>query len=106
MNASDRHFALLEELKSEKNDNKKKRICIKDIGLVDKFNKECIREYGKLPKSYPSFKTLAILYEKEGDYKSAIKVCQEAIRAGYPQNGTQGGMEARIKKLHVKEGKK
>ena len=99
----DQHFALLDALRSEKDPQRQKTICINDIALVDQFNKEYINEYGKpLPKSYPSFKKLAVIYEKEGDYLEAINVCKKAIAAGYKQDGTQGGMPARMKKLKEK----
>lgn len=104
MNAMDQHFALLDTLRSEKDTQRQKTICISDIALVDQFNREYIREYGKpLPKSYPSFKKLAVIYEKEGNYTEAIEVCRKAIAAGYKQDGTQGGMSARMNKLKEKQ---
>lgn len=106
MNTMDRHFALLDDLKQEKNPDKQEKICLEDIGLADRFNQEWLQQHGKpLPKSYPSFKKLAVIYEKAGKFDEAIEVCKKAIAAGYKQDGTQGGMAARVRKLKEKKEK-
>ena len=122
------HFALLEQISQTKDPNIKKALCLQDIALVPEFCKEWIMdvdqraehsmmmdrligethplEYYKkkmahmytLPR-YPSFKTLAIIYEREGDYESAINICKDAIAAGFEDDGTKGGMIARLQKL-------
>lgn len=110
MTVADHHFELLAALKEEKDPQRIKEICLEDIALAKEFARFCRKEYGKdtpLPPSYPSFKKLAILYEREKNYDAAMKVCKKAIAAGFPKDGTQGGMAARIEKLQLKkEGKK
>lgn len=127
----DLHFKLLDKIKSAKDSETKKRLCIQDVKLFPKFKREWLKQARELIKSlkesdkltnkkhlpgyysrklseqsripnYPAFKALAIIYEKEGDYKSAIKVCKDAIRTGQANDGTQGGMRERIKKLEAK----
>lgn len=118
----DRHFALIEALKMEKNPERQEKICLEDIALVADFNREWINTAEKeasilglkgtarknhmaLPRSYPAFKKLAVIYEKAGKYDEAIEVCKKAIAAGYKQDGTEGGMTARVKKLKEKKAK-
>lgn len=79
------------------------KLCEDDISLAEKI-KEYFEEwneiqgYKKIP-SYPSFKTLAQLYEKMEDYYSAINVCISSIKLGYVSDGTKGGMQGRLAKL-------
>ena len=123
-----KHFELLEKIQQEKDTEKKKKLCLEDIALLPKFRKELIKqadegavesmkmghligekfplEYYKEKRksmyqmpSYPSFKALAIIYEKEGDYLSAIKICKDAIREGFEDDRTKSGMTGRIQKL-------
>ena len=54
--------------------------------------------------SFPTFKRLAIIYEKQKDYDSAIAVCQQAIELGYSDDGTDGQMPGRIARLLRKAG--
>lgn len=125
------HFELLERIRAEKDPEKKKLLCMNDIELYHDFCNGWVmqvddqkmkrilldRSLGEeqppayyedqfkyqynIPR-YPSFKELAILYEKEGDYKSAIGVCKEAIEVGQADDGTKGGMAARIERLKKK----
>ena len=53
----------------------------------------------------PSFQRLAIIYEKQGRYKEAIKICQLAINYGL-KDDTKGGFEGRIDRLKKKANKK
>lgn len=129
----DKHFALLEQIKTEKDPEVKKKLCQQDISLYHAFCKEWVKEaeerikgmmktdkmigekhpaeyykgmiekQTKLPH-YPSFKTLAIIYEKERNYTEAIKVCKAAIKAGAIDDGTNGGMTERLEKLEAKKG--
>ncbi len=128
------HFELLEQIRAEKDPEKKKLLCMNDIELYHDFCNGWIMEaddkkisrimfdrrigeehppayYEEKYKSaytlprYSSFKELAILYEKEGDYKSAIDVCKEAIEVGQTNDGTKGGMTARMERLRKKMAK-
>lgn len=52
----------------------------------------------------PPMKMLAMIYEKAGDYSSSAAVCVRAIQAGYPNDGTKGGMRGRLARM-IKRGK-
>lgn len=53
------------------------------------------------PPRFPSFQRLAIIYENQGKYGEAIKVCEKAIENGL-KDGTKTGFEGRIKRLEKK----
>lgn len=55
----------------------------------------------RLPR-IPSFERLAIIYEKQGDYQSAIQLCQKAIVLGL-HDSTKGGFLARKARLEKKQ---
>ena len=127
----DRHYELLELIAQERDPEKKKKLCQEDIALLPAFRKDLVMradetakksmelghmtgethpfEYYKAMRksayimpSYPSFKVLATIYEKEGDYSSAIEVCKAAIQEGFADDKTKGGMAGRIEKLEKK----
>lgn len=50
----------------------------------------------------PSFARLAIIYEKQGRFDEAIKVCDMAISYGVFGDGTKGGFTERRKRLEKK----
>ena len=54
--------------------------------------------------SFPTFKRLAIIYEKQKDYDNAIAVCKRAIELGYVDDGTDGQMPGRVARLMRKAG--
>lgn len=79
-------------------------LCKEDIKLakdVIEFYKKSDKIYGFNDNCYPfdTFKRLAIIYEKQGKYDEAIAVCQQAIKHGIKEDGTEGGMVGRIAKL-------
>ena len=45
----------------------------------------------------------AMIHEKRGEYDKAAAVCVVAIRAGLSDDGTKGGMKARLKRM-IKKG--
>lgn len=97
------HYALLEHIAAAKTEKEKEYLCRKDVSIYPDFCEEWEIQSPKTPiPRYPSFKTLAILYEKSGRIDEAIEICKEAIRAGAVNDGTKGGMEARLKKLQAK----
>lgn len=126
------HFDLIERIAQEKDTEIKKELCHQDIALFPAFCRDSIRmadeaaeesmqmghligekyplEYYKnrvaymyrMPR-YPSFKTLAIIYEKEKEYDKAIKICERAISVGCVDDGTKGGMVERLRKLKTKK---
>ncbi len=105
------------------------KYCKKDIEIFPKFEKaickEFIRDLRKLQSSYPegskeflryeqsikdapnrkhgmpSFKRLAIIYEKQGKFQKAIDISKEAIKLGISDD-TKSGFEGRIERLAKK----
>ena len=79
---------------------KAKEFCIKDIALFPKYEKE-LNEGTASMSSCPSFKQLAIIYEKEGNFEEGIKICKLAIKYKL-SDGTKGNFEGRLLKLQNK----
>lgn len=52
---------------------------------------------------YKPYIILAKVYEKQGHYDKAIATCREAIKKGYTDDGTKGGMRGRIERLEKKQ---
>ena len=75
-------------------------ICKKDINLYENKlkNKSFFKEKDV---RIPSYKRLAIIYEKQGKFEKAIKICQKAINHNLRDN-TKQGFEGRLKKLKKK----
>ena len=67
--------------------------CKKDIEIAEEF----VDEFGEVPR-IPSFKRLAIIYEKQERYADAIAVCDQALEIG-TTDGTKGGFEGRKDRL-------
>ena len=100
----DRHFQLIQliaEKRKAGNDLRAMFYCKQDIDLVPKLNEYWDKMHEERPNIY-SFKFLAMIYEKRGEYDKAIDVCKQAIKLGYSHDGTKGGMKARIEKLKQK----
>ncbi len=79
--------------------------CWKDINkmdtIINEFKKEqSYKDYGTLPRM-PSFERLAIVYEKSGEYKKSLNVCEKAIEYGLTDK-TKGGFEGRISRINKK----
>lgn len=70
--------------------------CKKDIEIADEF----VAEFGEVPR-IPSFKRLAIIYERQERYADAIAVCDQALEIG-TTDGTKGGFEGRKDRLRKK----
>ena len=70
--------------------------CKKDIEIADEF----VAEFGEVPR-IPSFKRLAIIYERQERYADAIAVCDQALDIG-TTDGTKGGFEGRKDRLRKK----
>ena len=77
----------------------KEDIAIANI-IKDYFTEECIirKQEINLP-TYPSYKHLAMIYEKQERYDFAIETCINAIKLGFLRDGTTGGMQGRLAKL-------
>lgn len=77
--------------------------CAEAIEIEEKIREK--REYYEdthFDMSEPR-KTLAMIYEKRGDYERAANICAFAIRSGYPKDGTDGGMRGRMARM-IKKG--
>ena len=95
-------------------------LCKKDIALAEMFKRACIErdeaaikagyyskdDIGRALPSFPTFKRLAIIYEKQKRYDEAIAVCERAIELGFINDGTEGQMPGRIARLMKKKGNK
>lgn len=68
------------------------KYCKMDIEIADDF--------GEVPR-IPSFKRLAIIYEKEGRYEETLDICNQAIEIG-TTDGTKGGFEGRKERIQKK----
>ena len=79
-------------------------LCVDCIKLEAQIKKK--REYYEnyTFDSSPAYKTLAMIYEKRGEYDKVVDVCVFAIDAGYPSDGTKGGMRGRMARA-IKRGK-
>ena len=77
------------------------KYCQRDVELFPKYKKPLVKDFGSLPR-IKTFQRLAILYEKRGDYTSAIRICKLAIKYGL-SDSTQGGYEGRLLKLQKKQ---
>lgn len=77
------------------------KYCQRDVDLFPKYKKSLVKDFGSLPR-IKTFQRLAILYEKRGDYTSAIRICKLAIKYGL-SDGTQGSFEGRLLKLQKKQ---
>lgn len=51
----------------------------------------------------PVCKTLAMIYEKRGQYQMSASICAYAIENGYVSDGTAGGMRGRLSRM-IKKG--
>ena len=74
--------------------------CLKDIQMFPKYVKPMQKEFGCIPR-ITTVQRLAILYEKAGQYKEAIEICNLAIKYGLTDS-TKGGYPARLQKLEKK----
>lgn len=87
-------------------------LCLKDIMLATKFA-EYSKQLAILYKSeqklyidnYPSFRQLAIIYEKQKEYQKAADVCRLAIKLGFYKDGTTGQMPGRLARIIKKANK-
>ena len=89
------------------------KYCKEDIKYLDKFLNAWKMEEISLGISeneiryprIPSLERLTIIYEKQGNIKEAIEICNIAIKHGL-RDSTKGGFEARLTKLQKKLNKK
>ena len=61
-------------------------------------------KYYSQPLYAEVFKIYAIFLEREGRYVDAATVCARALRWGFPNDRTQGGMKGRLMRLVKKAG--
>lgn len=72
--------------------------CKRDIEIADDF----VDEFGEVPR-IPSFKRLAIIYQKEEKYEDALEVCDQALDIG-TTDGTKNGFKGRKERLRKRIG--
>jgi len=116
ISAMEKHYEILNLLRGEKDEQKIIMLCEEDFTLVEDFKREYVKKakaeadqmnmslsekkrYTSLPPSYGSYETLILLYERKKDFESAIKVCEMAIKAGFPYDPAYGNMQNRIERL-------
>jgi hypothetical protein len=112
------HFNLMNEIQQvysiainqpsikNKYTEKCKELCKKDISLSKdyiEYLKKIHFSYGYKDEpfigTYPSFSTLAKIYEKEKEYQKGILVCINALRIGYKLDTSKGGLQGRLARL-------
>ena len=98
-----RHFELIpliQEFYSSGDYDVCEEYCLEDINIYPAYIEE-MQSRGDakyLPRSFVSFETLCKIYQKQGRYDEAIKICDIAIGHGIG-DGTKGGFEGRKKRL-------
>lgn len=77
--------------------------CAEAMSIEAKIKEE--REYyeNHVFDMSPSCKTLAMVFEKRGEYQRAATICVYAIENGYTADGTSGGMRGRLARM-IKKG--
>ena len=68
--------------------------CKRDISIIDEF----LSSWNGDPPRIPSFKRLAIIYEKKGEYEKAAEICNKAIDRNLSDK-TKGGFEGRKQRI-------
>ena len=113
--AQDRYYKLIEEIEADyavlsnmedmsdnvyiKVDNK----CV-EANVLFQLLVPLWEKYDRgIPYSAPSFKRLAMIREKRGDYAGAALACVQQLRLGVQGDGTKGGMRGRLARM-VKKG--
>lgn len=109
------HFSLMEKIEMEysilynadmldsNRGNQLIQLCERDIA-ISKELKGFWEHESSLP-NVPTFKRLAIIYEKLGKYDEAIDVCKRGIELGFIKDDTKGGLPGRLAKLMKKAGR-
>lgn len=110
-NPTDRHFVYVnwEKLLYKRRDKDPEalekciELCKKDIAQVDEVLPKLKRTPNgrEINVDYYSFRRLAIIYEKQGEYEKAIEVCNKALEHNVFAN-TKMGWEGRKEKLKKK----
>jgi tetratricopeptide (TPR) repeat protein len=78
--------------------------CKQNILDYKTLKKYWIKYNEEIPPVMSAYKRLAMIYEKQGEYKKAIEVCKEAIDEGCNNDGSKGMMEGRLARLERKLG--
>ena len=79
------------------------KICMDNIRQFYSWIQAAEKQSGfKRPTQADAFKYLAMLYEKQERFQEAVAVCQDAISVGITDDGTKGGMPARLERMSRK----
>lgn len=87
-------------------------MCYKNLELLRVYNIKERADLGhyEMPPSVPAYTRLAMLYEKQGKYKEALRVTEDALSVGAHCNGSMKKRKIRlykkIKSLGGKDGNK
>lgn len=73
-------------------------LCIEDIQIAPRIWKELKKGSLSVPV-YPSYRQLATLYERRGEYDKAAEICRRAISDGYNDDGTKMKMSGRLARI-------
>jgi len=73
------------------------KYCKKDIDSINGF----LDAWDGEPPRISAFKRLAIIYDKQENYREAIEICDKALKLGL-SDGTKGGFEGRKERLQNK----
>lgn len=85
-------------------------ICNEELKKTDYYNK-INKEYKELSKiinesynyiDFFEYKKMALIFEKQKEYRKAIAICHMAIKNGIMHDGTSGGFYARIGRINKK----
>lgn len=117
------HFALLEKIQTTTDEHAKIALCLQDVDIAEDFVRDWrmyeheriheqilteletgirMPDIGHSLPRYPSFLTLAVYYEKRGEYQAAIDICEQALALGLTIERTKGGTSGRIARLRKK----
>ncbi|WP_331552723.1 phage minor capsid protein [Acetobacterium sp.] len=89
--------------KTKEQSNRPFNITPEIIRLKEKYKKEY--EQPDFNIKLLSLSRLAIIYEKQGNFKNAINICKTAISLNIENDGTKNGFSGRLKKLESKQRK-
>lgn len=105
MGALDLHYRLLEQMKNERGD-RRTAVAISLVGLAHLAAQAYRDEYPGEPLPVnPAFTRAAIDLEQVGDYRAAMRVCQQALTSGWKEEPHRiGDWDHRLTRLKRKLG--
>lgn len=77
-------------------------ICADALGIEADIREKMQYYENRVLDMSPTCKTLAMVFEKRGEYQRAATICAYAIENGYISDGTTGGMRGRLARMMKK----